>query len=149
MSPAIILSRLRLFLLGLSALLCVGTVVELWLTEHMENFIQLIPFGLCGLGFVSAVVVLLNPRRALMLGLRVCMGSVALGGLFGIYEHIENNIGFQREIQLNAPTRDVVLASFHGPNPLLAPGILVVAAVLAMAATYHHPALGAGNEVKS
>ncbi|HET8670248.1 MAG TPA: hypothetical protein VFM05_06340 [Candidatus Saccharimonadales bacterium] len=146
MSSDLILSRLRRFLLGLSALLCVGIVFELWLTKHMENFVQLIPFGLCGLGFLAAAVVLFYPRRAPMLSLRLCMGLVALGGIFGAYEHIENNVGFHREIRPNAPTREIVLASFYGPNPLLAPGILAVAAVLAMAATYHHPALVNGKQ---
>jgi hypothetical protein len=141
MSSDLILSRLRRFLLVLSALLYVGTVIELWLTKHMENFVQLIPFVLCGLGFVAVIVVLFYPRRGTMLTLRLCMGLVALGGIFGTYEHMENNIWFQREIHLTAPTREIVLASFYGPNPLLAPGILAVAAVLAMAATYHHPAL--------
>jgi hypothetical protein len=136
-----ILSRLRRFLLALSVLLCVGTITELWLTEHMETVVQLIPFGLCGLGFVAALIVLLKPRRIPILILRVCMALVAAGGLYGIYEHIENNMGFQREINPASPTTDIVLASFHGPNPLLAPGILVVAGALAIAATYHHPAL--------
>lgn len=146
MSPDLILSRLRRFLLGLSALLCVGTVIELWLTNHMENFVQLIPFGLCALGFVAAVVALFYPRRAPMLSLRLCMGLVALGGIFGIYEHIESNIGFHREIRPNAPTREIVLPSFRGPNPLLAPGILAVVAALATAATYRHPALASGKQ---
>jgi hypothetical protein len=146
MSSDLILSRLRRFLLGLSALLCVGTVIELWLTNHMESFVQLIPFGLCGLGFMAAVVALLRPRRASMLSLRLCMVLVASGGVFGIYEHFESNIGFRREIRPNAPTREIVLASFYGPSPLLAPGILAVAAMLAMAASYHHPSLMIGQQ---
>jgi hypothetical protein len=146
MSSALILSRLRRFLLGLSVLLFVGTVIELWLTNHMENSVQLIPFGLCGLGFVAVVVLLLHPRRTSVLSLRLCMGVLILGGLFGIYEHLENNFGFQREIDRTAPTSEILLASFRGPNPLLAPGILAVAAVLAIAATYHHPSMVNGQE---
>lgn len=136
-----ILSRLRRFLLALAVLLCAGTIAELWLTEHMETVVQLIPFGLCGLGFVAALIVLLKPRRIPILTLRISMALVAAGGLYGIYEHIENNIGFQREINPSASTTYIFIASVHGPNPLLAPGILTVAASLAIAATYHHPAL--------
>ncbi|HKY05377.1 MAG TPA: hypothetical protein VJQ56_10830 [Blastocatellia bacterium] len=141
MSPDRILSRLRSFLLALSGLLCAGTIAELWLAEHMETVVQLIPFGLCGLGLVAALVVLLKPRRIPILTLRIIMALVAVGGLYGIYEHIENNIEFQREINPSASTGDAVIASFYGPNPLLAPGIVAVAAALAVAATYHHPAL--------
>src|SRR3712207_1888614 len=145
MNSATVLSRLRLFLLSLSALIFVGTVIELLLTEHVESVTQLIPFALCGVGLVAALIVLWRPRRAPLLGLRACMVLVALGSLFGVYEHVASNIAFQREIRPNAPTRDVVLGSFGGASPLLAPGILAVAARLAAAATNHHPALARGN----
>ena len=92
MSSADILLRLRRFLLGLSILLLGGTVVELSLVKHWGDVVQLIPFGLCGLGSIAALVVLLRPGRATVLGLRVCTGLVICGSLFGIYEHLANNI---------------------------------------------------------
>jgi hypothetical protein len=141
MIDALVLLRLRRFLLFVSASLFVGTVVELFLVNHMESFAQLIPFALCGLGLVSVVAVLLRPQRALMLALRACMSLVAAGSLFGIYEHIEGNLGFQRELHPNAAFGKVVLGALGGANPLLAPGILALAAALALAATYYHPAL--------
>jgi hypothetical protein len=64
------------------------------------------------------------------------MVLVALGSLFGIYEHVEGNIGFAREIQPNSPTFQLVMSGLRGANPLLAPGTLAVAAVLALSATY-------------
>jgi hypothetical protein len=146
MTDAVVLLRLRRFLLTLSALLFCGTVVELWLVEHTETVVQLIPFALCGLGLIVVIVALLHPRRATMLVLRACLGLVLLGSLFGVYEHVVGNIAFQREIHPNAKTREVLMGAIGGANPLLAPGILALAAVLAMAATYHHPALGQGSD---
>lgn len=146
MSPADTLSRLRRFLLVLSILLLGGTVVELMLVNHWEDKVQLIPFVLCGLGSIAAFLVLFRPRRATLLGLRVCMGLVVCGSLFGIYEHFSNNIAFQREIKPNAPMAEVLLSAVAGGNPLLAPGTLAVAAVLALAATYYHPALENKNQ---
>ncbi len=72
------------------------------------------------------------------------MGLIALGSLVGLYEHISNNIAFQLEIQPGSTTAQLIAAGLGGANPLLAPGILAVAAVLALAATYYHPALAAG-----
>lgn len=141
MIDALVLLRLRRFLLITSALLFVGTLVELWLTNHMESAVQLIPFALCGLGLVSVVAVLLRPQRAAMLALRACMVLVAAGSLFGIYEHIEGNLGFQRELYPKAAMSKVVLGALGGASPLLAPGILALAATLALASTYYHPAL--------
>lgn len=141
MSDAIVLARLRRFLLVTSALLFVGALVELWLVGHAESFVQLIPFGLCGLGLVAALFALLRPRRAALLTLRACAALAALGSLFGVYEHVEHNVAFQREIIPTSTTGELVSAALAGANPLLAPGVLALAAALALAATYQHPAL--------
>ncbi len=142
MTDAVVLLRLRRFLLIISALLFLGTVVELWLANHTKTVVQLIPFALCGIGLIVLSVVLLYPRRAAMLALRACMVMVLLGSLFGVYEHVSGNIAFQSEIHPNANTREFVMGAIGGASPLLAPGILALAAVLALAATYHHPSLG-------
>ncbi|MGH9945014.1 MAG: hypothetical protein ACRD9R_21905 [Pyrinomonadaceae bacterium] len=141
MSPDIILSRLRRFLLVFSGLLFAGALGELWLTGHTENFVQWIPFGLCGLGLLVVLLALFRPRRGVLLALRACMAAVTLGSLYGIYEHVANNVAFLQEIDPGAPTGDLVLGALGGANPLLAPGVLTAAAVLAMAASYYHSAL--------
>jgi hypothetical protein len=69
------------------------------------------------------------------------MGLVVCGSLFGIYEHFSNNVAFQREISPNAPIGNALMHAVAGGNPLLAPGTLAVAAVLALAATYNHSTL--------
>jgi hypothetical protein len=147
MSPADVLSRLRRFLLLFSVALLGGSLLELWLIEHTEETLQLIPFGLCGLGMLAALAALLRPRRPTLLTLRVCMGLVVLGSLLGIYLHVAGNLALQREISPKAGAGATLFGALGGGNPLLAPGILAVAAMLALAATYQHPALG--NEEQS
>jgi hypothetical protein len=146
MNPAETLARLRRFLLVLSILLFGGTVVELLLVNHKDDVVQLIPFVLCGLGSITTCLVLIRPRRATLLALRVCMMLVVCGSIFGIYEHFANNVAFQREIKPNAPMSEALVSALAGGNPLLAPGTLAVAAVLALAATYYHPALSPLSE---
>ncbi|HWS53070.1 MAG TPA: hypothetical protein VN228_03050 [Pyrinomonadaceae bacterium] len=145
MEDATVLSRLRRFLLGTSALLLAGALVELWLVGHDETATQLIPFALCGLGLIAAVAALARPGRAALLALRACMALVALGSLYGVYEHVVENVAFQREIVPGSTTAELVSAALAGANPLLAPGILALAAALAAASTYYHPALGKGR----
>lgn len=149
MFDAVVLSRLRRFLLIVAGLLFVGTVGELWLINHMEDPVQLLPFVLCGLGTVAVVAVLLRPRRATMLALRVVMSLAVIGSLIGVYLHIESNLAFIREINPNAPTGEVIMGALGGANPLLAPAILALAATLAVAATYYHPALKKGEAVET
>ncbi len=140
MNDTMILARLRHFLFVLAALLCVGTFVELWSAEHYQEPIQLLPFILAGLGLATILVVLWRPRRVTMRAMQVVMVLNALGSAFGIYEHIENNLGFELEIRPNAAAVDVFIEALHGASPLLAPGILALAACLSLAASYCHPA---------
>jgi hypothetical protein len=141
MSAETTLAHLRRFLLSIAGVLFVGTLVELWFTNHMEEPAQWIPFGLCGVGLAAAGAMLAWPRRAVRLGLRVSMIVVGLGSAFGIYEHIANNVAFQLEIHPSAALPELVAAGLGGANPLLAPGILGLAALLALAATYQAAAL--------
>ncbi len=136
MSPADVLARLRRFLLAFSVLLLGGSLVELFLVEHTEDAVQLIPFALCGLGALAALGALFKPRRATLLGLRACMLLVILGSLFGVYQHVSHNLAFRQEVNPNATTGELLRGALGGANPLLAPGILAAAAVLALAATY-------------
>ena len=69
------------------------------------------------------------------------MSLVALGSLFGLYEHITNNVEFYLEIHPQATILETVAAALGGANPLVAPGILALAAIMAVSATYAHPAL--------
>ena len=146
MSSLIIEHRFRLFMLSLAAVMAVGTVVELWFAEHLETLIQYIPFILCGLAFLAIMAVLLRPRCQTILGLRVVMGLVALGSFFGLFQHLEHNIEFALEIQPNATVSQVFGDALRGANPLLAPGILALVAIIAAAATYQHPSLGGRSD---
>lgn len=148
MSPADTLSRLRRFLLVFAVMLFGGTLSELFLIKHSDSLVQLTPFVLCGVGTLAVLAVLWRPRRATMLALRGCMGLIMLGSLFGIYEHVSVNFAIKREVDPGAETSALMLSALGGANPLLAPGMLAVAAVLALAATYRNPALLTGRDAE-
>jgi hypothetical protein len=141
MNDGLVLKRLRLFLLAVSGVLFAGSLLELYVIGHWEDVVQFIPFGLCGLGLVAVLAVWVWPHRISLLALRGVMVGVVLGSLFGIYEHISNNFAFELEIQPNEAISTALMHSLAGANPLLAPGVLALAAVLAIAATYYHPAM--------
>ena len=137
-SPADVLLRLRRFLLVLSVLLFGGALVELWLIGHTKELIQWLPFGLCVVGSLSALLVLFRPGPGTVRILRICMALIGLGTLLGVYLHVEGNVLFAQEVQPNSQTTELVWKGLAGANPLLAPGILAVAAVVAAAATYRY-----------
>ena len=144
MRPEVILARLRRFLLALSVVLLAGAVAELWFVEHTEDPLQLVPFVLCGLGVVAGVVALLRPGRVALWALRAVMLLVAAGSLLGVYLHVESNAALERELNPGMAAGQVWFGALGGANPLLAPGVLAVAALLALAATYRHSALAGG-----
>lgn len=139
---ATIESSIRRWLLLLAAFIFLGTVGELILEEHTKETIQYLPFVLCIAGFITVMTVLLRPVRASLLALRVTMVLTAAGGVLGLVVHVVNNFEFEQEIQPNLAASDLIVATLKGANPLLAPGILAFAAIIALIATYYHPALG-------
>lgn len=142
MSTAEILRRLRLFLLVLASMLFAGTLLELYLVNHYEDAIQWIAFVLAGLGLLVSMIVLARRGPATVRLLRWCMILVILGSLFGVYEHVSNNIAFEQEILPGASWRHLFWRGLSGANPLLAPGTLAIAGFLSLAATYKFAVTG-------
>lgn len=144
MSPAPPLdaeARYRRFLLWVATGLFIGTPIELWLTGHMGGWEQWAPFALCAIGLVAVVTVLRSPGPGTLRALRGAMIGVGAGALYGIYAHLSANVEFEMEIRPTEGLREVMWDALQGASPLLAPGILGLAALLGMAATFWHPLL--------
>lgn len=141
MSAEIVAARLRRFLLLLAALLCLGTLGELALLEHTGEPLQLVPFVLCALALIVIVATYFWPQRKTIWSLRVVMVLAALGGFLGIYEHLAGNQAFALEINQQISGSELLLDTLTGASPALAPGVLIITAIVAQAATYFHPAL--------
>ncbi len=141
MTQQTILQRMRIALLALSAFIFFGTVFELILTEHYKTTTQFIPFVLSGLGFLSVLAVLIRPNRWTLRVMRWLMLIIILGSLFGIWEHLEGNFAFQFEMRPSATLKDVFWKALKGAAPLVAPGILAFSGLMALIATYFHPAI--------
>jgi hypothetical protein len=130
------LDRLRGFLRLLTAAVFGGTILELVLAGHTDGLMQWVPFLLCGLGLVVLAAVWIRPRRGTLLALRAVMVTVACGSLLGISQHFLGNRAFAQETNPQGSTGEILRRSLSGADPLLAPGILAVAAALAIASTY-------------
>lgn len=140
MSSEAIVARLRTFLLILTVVVCAGTAFELVLLEHTDEPIQLVPFVLAGVAAGLSLWVLFKPSRLSIRALRVGMGGVVVGSLVGVILHFTHNLELELEMRPNAGVGDVLWQTLTGANPLLSPGVLALVGVLAIAATYYHPA---------
>jgi hypothetical protein len=133
-----VLRRLRKCLMVLSLLLFAGALIELWLVGHTVEFVQWVAFVLAGAGALVSLLVLFRLSHTTVRVLRVCMIVVTLGSLFGIYQHISGNVAFALEIHPDSSTSQLFWRGLQGGNPLLAPGVLAIAALLALSATYRY-----------
>lgn len=131
----------RRFLLILSGVIFAGTVAELVLVEHSNELLQYLPFLFCGLGILSVLIVSYHPSARAILVHRILMVLIFIGGVFGVCLHFIRNYDFHLEIQPNATTGQALLEALYGSIPLLAPGVIPLAALLAFAAVWRHPVL--------
>jgi hypothetical protein len=90
---------------------------------------------------LAIIVAAIKRGRLTTLFLRACMALAILGSGLGIYQHVSNNIAFEKEIHPNSTGRELIMKGLGGANPLLAPGMLAVAGLLAVAATYKQAAI--------
>lgn len=117
-------------------MLFAGTLLELYLVNHNEDAVQWIAFVLAGLGLLVSLIVLARRGPATVRLLRWCMVLVIVGSVFGVYQHVSNNIAFEMEILPGASSRHLFWRGLSGANPFLAPGTLAIAGLLSLAATY-------------
>ena len=136
-----VLTKLRQFLLIISAGVFVMTVTELFFLSHWSETIQFLPFALSGLGLITLALVYFRPSRGTLNSMRWSMIVIGACSFIGFYEHMVNNYGFWLEVKPNSTTWELIKATLEGANPVLAPGILLLGAVIALAAIYKHPLL--------
>ncbi len=133
--------RFRQFILTIVFLMCVATLGELVLEKHYKAQDQLIPFVLTIAALVTTAAALIRPGKATIWVLRIVMLGNILGSLLGGLEHLKANYEFVTDIQPNIAFGNALLTAFSGAAPLLAPGILALAGILAIVATLYYPGL--------
>lgn len=134
--------RLRRFLLGVVAAIFFGSIFELILLEHYEETLQWVPLIVSSIGFLAVAGVWFSPNPMAIKVFKWVMAAVALTSIVGIALHFNGNFEFTREINPSYSFTESIWPAMKGSYPLLAPGILFLAGILGIAATYRHPALG-------
>ena len=146
MSAEVLVERFRRLLFGVSAAIFALTPVELVLAKHYDTGVKLIPFVLCAVGLLAVLAAWLRPRRQTLLLLRGLMLVIIVGSVLGSVEHLSGNLEFALETHPGAPLSTLLVTALQGASPLLAPGILALAALLGIGATHAHPALARASQ---
>lgn len=135
---------LRAMLLGLFVAASLGTLTELLLLEHYEDWQQWIPLVLLGAGVIGGVAAAMRPGRRSLVGLRALMVVFLLAGAAGLYLHYSGNVEFELEMSPELGGLELVWEALRGATPALAPGTMFLLGGLGLVFTYRHPALDAG-----
>jgi len=121
--------RVLLYLSGLVLTVVVGTLA---LTGHTQGWVELTPLAISCLGLIAIGNVLYEPDRSARALLWLTCALIAIGGCYGIYVHIDQNLDAARTIEPNASLFAAIGSSLTGSSPLIAPALLIAASVLAV-----------------
>ena len=108
----------------------IGTAMELYLLEHYEDVLQLIPLICIGASLLAIIVLSIRKTRIIMLVFKLILGLTALSGFYGIFLHLRANYEFELEMKPTSKGWDLFLESLSGALPTLAPGSMIVLALI-------------------
>jgi len=134
-------ARFRLILCALAVATFVVIPAELILLGHTQSVAQWIPFVACFFGLVASGWVVVDPVPARLRGARLLSRLIVLSGMVGAFMHLRANLLLQLEIRPNETWSEAMWPALQGSAAFLAPGILILGALLVLGATYDHPVL--------
>ena len=121
---------LKNVILAAFIVMMVGTVLELYLLQHYEDTLQIIPILCIGLVMLTAFVLFFKRTRLFKNVFRLLLTLTALSGFYGTYLHLVANYEFEVEMKPTASNWDLLSESLSGALPALAPFSMTVLALV-------------------
>jgi hypothetical protein len=142
MSDTSVSDTARLFLLAILWLGLAGTLAELLLLAHYEDWEQWIPLVLAVVTLLLSGAVAIRPSRGSIRLFQAVMALMIVSGGVGMYLHVHANMEFQ--LEMDATLRGFALlrkSLVAKAPPALAPGVMTQLGLIGLAYTFRHPAL--------
>ena len=133
---------LRGLVLGVLLFGVLGTLAELYLLGHYEEWWQLVPVVLLGVAAPIIALCGLRPSAAALRALQGLMLLFVVAGALGVYQHYTVNAEFEIEMYASRAGFELFWESLQGATPTLAPGSLSWLGLVGLAYTFRHPARG-------
>ena len=129
---------LAVFLMGTA-----GAGADLFLLEHFEDKLQLIPLALLGLAVIVLVWHVIHRGPASVRVVQVVMVLFVVAGLAGLVLHYQGSAEFQLEVNPDLSGMELFLKAIRAKAPpALGPGAMINLGLLGLAYAYRHPILG-------
>jgi hypothetical protein len=108
----------------------IGTLLELYLLNHYENILQLIPVFCIAIALINSIFIYFKRSKVTFNIFKVVLFLTSLSGLYGVFLHLQANYEFEQEVTPTANFWELFLESISGAFPALAPLSMVVLALI-------------------
>lgn len=104
----------------------VGTIIELFLLDHIEDYWQLSPVILLLMGLI--VFFFANQLNLISLWhlFKIIMILLIIDGIIGIWMHYQTNVEFEIEMYQGLKGFNLFKKAMKGATPFLAPGAMIM-----------------------
>lgn len=140
-TPETALESLRRILMAILLFGLVGITFELFLIGHTEGAWEWVPIALLIAGLPVTALAWIRPSRRSVRLLQLTMLLFLASGLVGLYLHYHGNVEFELEMTPSLGGLSLIWEALSGATPTLAPGTMLLLALLGLAVTFRHPAL--------
>jgi hypothetical protein len=114
--------------------------MEPLLLGHYDGIAQSLPLIAMALAAAALAWFMWRPSAAAVLSLQIVTVAVGVVGLTGIGLHLDGNETRELQTQPTLAGWDLMRETLTGNTPILAPGAMVLLALVGLAVTYRHPA---------
>ncbi len=135
------LESLRRVLLAILAFGLVGITIELFLIGHTTDAWEWVPIVLLFASLFVTAAAWFRPSRRAIRALQLMMLLFFASGVVGTYLHYSGNVEFELEMYPSLSGWTLIWQSLTGATPTLAPGTMLVLALIGFAVTFRHPSL--------
>jgi|TARA_B110000444_G_scaffold42268_1_gene38183 amino acid permease len=108
----------------------IGTLLELYLLNHYENILQLIPVLCIAIALINSIFIYFRRSKASNNIFKIVLFLTSISGISGVFFHLQANYEFEQEIKPTANSLELFLESISGAFPVLAPLSMVVLALI-------------------
>ena len=108
----------------------IGTLLELYLLNHYENILQLIPVFCIAIALINSMFIYFRRSKASFNIFKIVLFLTSISGISGVFFHLQANYEFEQEIKPTANSLELFLESISGAFPALAPLSMVVLALI-------------------
>jgi hypothetical protein len=138
--------QIRFVLLAILGVATIGTLVELLLLKHVEEWQQLIPVVLLPLSGAVAAWSLFAPSPRSLRTLEFMMVCCIASGLIGVVQHFQANLTDAAESTPGLSGLALYQEAAMGSIPALAPGTMILLGSIGLLSAFRHPARGAPGQ---